>query len=428
MKVIRYPRPEDWPAILRRPNSRADDLESAVRAIINDVRREGDAALRAFSLKFDGVVPDPIAATPEEFDSAEKRILPELADAIKIAHSNIAKFHSAQRDPVRVIETAPGVICWRRSVPIERVGLYVPSGTAPLFSTVLMLGVPAVLAGCREIVICTPTTTDGSAADAILYAAKVCGISTVLKIGGAQAIAAMAYGTETVPKVDKIFGPGNSYVTYAKQIVSMDVAIDMPAGPSEVAILADSSCDPIFVAADLLSQAEHGPDSQTILVTDEPSIIDEVISELERQTPTLPRSAIAEAALQNSSAILVQDLDTGLRLLNEYAAEHLILAVRDAEDLADKVSNAGSVFVGNYSCESLGDYASGTNHTLPTAGFTRAFSGVSLDSFVKKITFQKVDETGIRSIGPAVEVMARAEGLEAHRRAVTVRLEAINGV
>ncbi len=414
--------------MLQRPGADSSRVEGSVRTIINTVRGDGDHALRHYARVFDQVELNDLAVTKEEFAAAERRIPLNFADAIKLAHANIEKFHASQREPVKLIETAPGVTCWRRSVPIDRVGLYVPSGTAPLFSTVLMLGVPAVLAGCREVVICTPPRRDGSAADAILYAANVCGISAVYKVGGAQAIAAMAYGTETIPKVDKIFGPGNSYVTFAKQVVSMNVAIDMPAGPSEVAVLADRSCNPVFVAADLLSQAEHGPDSQVVLVSDSPTVVDEVIAELERQIATLPRRSVAEAAIQNSFAVLVNDLDIGIDLLNEYAPEHLILAVCDADKFAERVTNAGSVFLGNFSCESLGDYAAGTNHTLPTAGFARAYSGVSLDSFLKKITFQKVDETGIQSIGPAVEVMAEAEGLDAHKRAVSLRLEACNGI
>ncbi|MGD9628971.1 MAG: histidinol dehydrogenase [Pyrinomonadaceae bacterium] len=428
MNIIRYPEREDWPTVLQRPGVDSSRVEGSVRTIINTVRRDGDHALRHYARVFDQVELSHLAVTREEFIAAERQISRELADAIKLAHANIEKFHASQREPVKMIETAPGVTCWRRSVPIDRVGLYVPSGTAPLFSTVLMLGVPAVLAGCREIVICTPPRPDGSAADAILYAANVCGISAVYKVGGAQAIAAMAYGTETIPKVDKIFGPGNIYVTFAKQVVSMNVAIDMPAGPSEVAVLADRSCNPVFVAADLLSQAEHGPDSQVVLVTNSPMVVDEVIAELERQIAALPRRSVAEAAIQNSFAVLVNDLDIGIDLLNEYAPEHLILAVSDADGFAKRVTNAGSVFLGNFSCESLGDYAAGTNHTLPTAGFARAYSGVSLDSFLKKITFQKVDETGIQSIGPAVEVMAEAEGLDAHKRAVSLRLEACNGI
>lgn len=424
MKFIQYPKRVDWPKIFRRPNGDSGRIEETVRTIVDTVRQQGDSALRNYAFTLDKVEIGDLAATSREFAAAKRRISTDLADAIRLAHANIEKFHTAQKEPIKVIETAPGVTCWRRSVPIERVGLYVPSGTAPLFSTVLMLGVPAVLAGCSDIVICTPPLRDRSAADAILYAANICGISTVYKVGGAQAVAAMAYGTESIPKVDKIFGPGNSYVTCAKQVVSMDVAIDMPAGPSELAILADESCRPDFVAADLLSQAEHGPDSQVILVSNSQATISKVVAEVERQISTIPRRPVAESAMQNSFAVLVNDLDTGIDLLNEYAAEHLILAVNDAIGFAEKVVNAGSVFLGNFSCESLGDYAAGTNHTLPTAGFARAHSGVSLDSFVKKITFQTVDATGLNSIGPAVEVMAEAEGLVAHMRAVSIRLEA----
>lgn len=424
MQVFRFPERIDWPEILKRPDADSSRIEKSVRSIVNTVRREGDAALRQFGRTFDEVEIYDFAVSRQEFAAAERRISSDLADAMKLAHTNIEKFHAAQREPIQVIETSPGVICWRKSVPIEKVGLYVPSGTAPLFSTVLMLGIPAVLAGCREIVICTPPMRDGSAADAILYAAKVCGISTVYKIGGAQAVAALAYGTETIPSVDKIFGPGNAYVTCAKQIVSMDVAIDMPAGPSEVAVLADSTCDPRFVAADLLSQAEHGPDSQAVFVTPDEGVLLSVLKEIEKQIADLPRARIAEKALAHSKSILCRSLEDGLAIVNNYAAEHLILAVENARGLSERVINAGSIFIGNYSCESAGDYASGTNHTLPTAGFARAFSGVSLDSFMKKITFQELSPAGIRNIGPAIELMASAEGLEAHKRAVSMRLEA----
>lgn len=428
MKVIRYPGKADWPMILRRPSIDLKQIETDVRAIVENVRREGDAALRRYTRAFDGVEISDFKVTGQEFAAAERQIPPNLAAAIRLAHGNITRFHIAQREPVRMIETSNGVTCWRRSIPLERVGLYIPSGTAPLFSTVLMLGIPAVLAGCREITIITPPQTDGSAAVATLFAAKICGISTVYKVGGAQAVAAMAYGTESIRQVDKIFGPGNNYVTCAKQLVSSTVAIDMPAGPSEVAVLADRSCDPVFVAADILSQAEHGPDSQAVLVSDSLEVIAKTVSEIGQRIASLPRRRIAETAISNSIAILVEDLTAGIDLINEYAPEHLILAVKDADEFADKVVNAGSVFLGNYSCESLGDYAAGTNHTLPTAGFARAFSGVSLDSFFKKITFQKVNADGIKSIGPAVELMAEAEGLEAHKRAVAVRLEAIDGI
>lgn len=428
MQVFRYPKRDSWPEIVRRPAGNSKQIEESVRAIIENVRTGKDAGVRLHTKQFDGVEIGDLAVSREEFTDAERRISAELAVAIKLAHANIEKFHAAQRELVRPIETTPGVICWRRSVPIESVGLYVPSGTAPLFSTVMMLGIPAVLAGCREVIICTPPLRDGSAADVILYAAKVCGISTVYKVGGAQAIAAMAYGTETVPAVNKIFGPGNNYVTCAKQLVSRDVAIDMPAGPSEVAILADKSCNPIFVATDLLSQAEHGPDSQAVLVSPDKAVIEKTLNEIERQLSGLPRREVIEQSLASSKAILVGSVDEGIELLNNYAAEHLILAVRNADQLAGLIVNAGSVFIGNYSCESAGDYASGTNHTLPTGGFSKVFSGVSLDSFVKKITFQKLTPEGIRNIGPAVEVMAAAEGLEAHKRAISVRLEELNGI
>ncbi|QYO65329.1 histidinol dehydrogenase [Leptolyngbya sp. 7M] len=428
MQVFRNPKRDIWPQIIKRPASNSKEMEALVRSIIEDVRTRSDAALRLYTKQFDGVEIGDLRVSREEFAAAERRISPDLANAIDLAHVNIKKFHAMQREHVQVIETSPGVTCWRKSLPIERVGLYIPAGTAPLFSTVLMLGVPAVLAGCGEVVICTPPLRDGSAADVILYAAKICGISTVYKVGGAQAIAAMAYGTETVPAVNKIFGPGNNYVTCAKQIVSMDVAIDMPAGPSEVAILADKSCNPIFVATDLLSQAEHGPDSQAVLVSPDEEVIEKTLNEIERQISGLSRREIIEKSLANSKTILVGSIDEGIEFLNNYAAEHLILAARNADELADRIVNAGSVFIGNYSCESAGDYASGTNHTLPTGGFSKVFSGVSLDSFVKKITFQKLTPEGIRNIGPAVEVMAAAEGLDAHKRAISVRLEELNGI
>ena len=426
MRIINNPKREDWAEVLQRPVADIVEIASAVREIIGHVRKDGDDALRALTKEYDGVELAELRVTPAEFDQAVALITKELAHSIELARENIEKFHAAQREPVEMIETTPGITCWRRSVPIDRVGLYVPAGAAPLFSTVLMLGVPASLAGCRDIAICTPPLPDGRAADAILFAAKVCGISTVYKIGGAQAIAAMAYGTETVASVDKIFGPGNMWVTVAKQLVSADVAIDMPAGPSEVAVLADRFCNPAFVAADLLSQAEHGPDSQVLLVTSDESIVERTIEALESQLAQLPRRETARAALGNSKAIIVEDDETAMDLINEYAPEHLILAVENPQAAAEKVRNAGSVFLGNYSCESIGDYASGTNHTLPTAGFARSFSGVSLDSFMKKITFQEVSKAGLQAIGPAVEIMAAAEGLDAHKRAVTLRLEAIN--
>ena len=428
MKVIRYPEREVWQEILQRPLVDHTSIEASVREILNDVKQGGDECVRRYTRTFDKVEIGEIAVSDEEFARAEKRIPDDLKSAIQTAKSNIEKFHAGQREDIRQIETTKGVFCWRRSVAIEKVGLYIPAGSAPLFSSVLMLGLPARLAGCEEIILCSPPDHNGCVADTILWAAQVCGISKVFKAGGAQAIGAMAYGTETIPRVYKIFGPGNQYVTCAKQIVSSDVAIDMPAGPSEVAVLADQSCIPAFVAADLLSQAEHGPDSQVILVTPSEDVISETLAEIEKQIVDLPRRSIAERSLANSKAILVRDLDEGVSLLNEYAAEHLILAVREPDAAAKKVTNAGSVFLGNYSCESAGDYASGTNHTLPTAGFARSFSGVSVDSFVKKITFQKLTPGGLRDLGPTIEIMAAAEGLDAHKRAISIRLEEINEI
>jgi len=428
MKIVRYPQKKDWQTVLARPIFDTARETEAVRKILDDVRENGDEALRSYSKLFDNVEINELAVSEDEFVEAEQRVPPELKNAIQTAKTNIEKFHSAQCEESRVIETTPGVFCWRKSVAIEKVGLYVPAGTAPLFSTVLMLGVPAKLAGCREIFLCSPPDKSGKIADAILYSAQVCGIDNVFKIGGAQAIGALAYGTETVPKVYKIFGPGNRFVTCAKQIVSQtDTAIDMPAGPSEVAVLADETCVPRFVAADLLSQAEHGVDSQVLLVTISEKVIEETLDEIETQLERLPRKEIAEKSLAESKAILVSDLDEGIDIVNEYAAEHLILAVTGAENVAEKIVNAGSVFIGNYSCESAGDYASGTNHTLPTGGFARSFSGVSLDSFVKKITFQKLTEDGVRNLGKTIEIMAEAESLDAHKNAISVRLNEING-
>lgn len=426
MKIVRYPKKEGWQDILSRPEFDLRRTERRVRKILASVRRDGDEALRRFTREFDRVELDGLTVSGSEFPEAEKRVQAELKSAIRLARSNIEKFHASQREEIRRVETTPGVLCWRSPVAIERVGLYVPAGTAPLFSTVLMLAVPAMLAGCREIVLCSPPDRNGKIADLILYAAIVCGITKVFKIGGAQAIAALAYGTETIPRVDKIFGPGNRFVTCAKQIVSSEVAIDLPAGPSEVAVLADESCDPVFAAADLLSQAEHGPDSQVILVTTSEKVLAETLIEIEKQIADLPRRKIAERSLANSKAILTNGMNEAIDLVNDYAAEHLILAVENADEIAEKITNAGSVFIGNYSCESAGDYASGTNHTLPTGGFARSMSGVSLESFVKKITFQKLTDQGVRNIGPQVAQMAAAEGLDAHRRSISLRLEAVN--
>ena len=428
MQIVRYPTRDTWPEILRRPPVDLRSIENAVREILNSVKSEGDEALRNYTAAFDGVSLDNLEVSREEFAVAEQRVPSDLKDAINIAVTNIEKFHSAQRGDVKKIETTKGVFCWRRSVAIEKVGLYVPAGSAPLFSTVLMLGVPARLAGCREIVLCSPPGRDCRIADAILYSAQLCGISRVFKLGGAQAIAAMAYGTETVPSVYKIFGPGNQFVTSAKQMVSHEVSIDMPAGPSEVAVVADETCLPTFVAADLLSQAEHGPDSQVLLVSTNEEVINKTLAAIEMQIADLPRREIATRSLSNSKAILARDMAEAIDIVNEYAAEHLILAVENANETAEDIINAGSVFIGNYSCESAGDYASGTNHTLPTAGFARSFSGVSLDSFVKNITFQKLTDEGIRNLGPTIETLAAAEGLDAHRRAITIRLEEIDGI
>ncbi|MEO6903280.1 MAG: histidinol dehydrogenase [Bacteroidia bacterium] len=424
MKIIKYPLKSDWQQLLTRPVVDALSLETIVRNVLLDVKKNGDDAVKKYTLQFDKVIVEDTLVTAEEFSAAEKNVSTELKQAIQLAKKNIEKFHEAQKEEVKIIETVKGVTCWRKSVGIEKVGLYIPGGSAPLFSTILMLGVPAKLAGCHEIMLASPPNKEGKLPAALLYTAKLIGINKVYKIGGVQAIAAMAYGTATIPKVYKIFGPGNQYVTCAKQLIAKEgVAIDMPAGPSELAIIADDTCVPEFVAADLLSQAEHGPDSQVILVSANETVINAIKVELEKQLPLLPRKEIAEKAIANSLFILVKDLKEGMDLLNEYAPEHLIIACKNSEALAEKVKNAGSVFLGNYSCESAGDYASGTNHTLPTNGYAKAYSGVSLDSFVKKITFQQLTKEGLSLIGNAVELMAAAEGLEAHKNAVTIRLK-----
>ncbi len=426
MNVIRFPKRETWVEILARPALETKFLERAVANILQDVKDHGDVALKHCARPFDKVELDELLVSDAEFTEAENNVPDELKAAIGHAVSNIEKFHQAQIEVRSIIETTPGVFCWRKSVPIDRVGLYVPAGTAPLFSTVLMLAIPARLAGCSQIILASPPDARGRINDVTLYAAKLCGVTRAFKSGGAQAIGAMAFGTETVPKVDKIFGPGNQFVTEAKQqVTKMGVAIDMPAGPSEVAVCADESCVPAFVAADLLSQAEHGVDSQVILVSTSEKVIEETLSELESQLTNLPRRNIAEQALQNSKAILVENMSEALDLLNLYAAEHLILAVENAEGFAEEIKNAGSVFIGNFSCESAGDYASGTNHTLPTNGFARNHSGVSIESFTKRITFQKLTALGIRNLGKTVEVMAEAEGLMAHKNAISIRLKAL---
>lgn len=424
MKTIKYPNRKDWPEILKRPAFDTSFLEKTVGDILTDVKQNGDSAIKKYSLQFDKVALDNFLVSEAEFEEGEKMCSPELKGAIQLAKSNIKKFHAAQKEEINFIETVPGVKCWRRSVGIETVGLYIPGGSAPLFSTILMLGIPAKIAGCKEIIMCTPPNNEGKLNAAILYAAKLVGITKVFKVGGAQAIAAMAYGTESVNKVFKIFGPGNQYVTCAKQLINKSgTAIDMPAGPSELAILADENCVPAFVAADLLSQAEHGEDSQLILVSDDKRSISKILLELKSQLNILPRKKIATKALQNSKAILVKDISEGIELVNEYAPEHLIIVCKNANSLSDKLINAGSVFIGNYSCESAGDYASGTNHTLPTNGYAKAYSGVSLDSFQKKISYQKITKKGLKNIGPAIELMAEAEGLFGHKNAVSLRLK-----
>lgn len=426
METLLYSGPEQVNGSLARPSGDMSLIEPLVKDVLQDIKRNGQAAVETYTMRFDKVqIKDPRVSETEVLEAGQL-ISPELKAAIQLAKKNIEAFHAAQIEQPKVIDTMPGVSCWRKSVAIENVGLYIPGGTAPLFSTILMLGIPARLAGCQRIILCTPPGPSGTIHPAILYTAQLIGIETIFKTGGVQAIAAMAYGTELVPKVDKIFGPGNRYVTCAKQLISKEgIAIDLPAGPSEVAVLADDSCIPAFVAADLLSQAEHGEDSQVILVSPSEEVIRAVNDELQTQLELLPRKELAAKALENSKAILVKNYAEALELLNAYAPEHLIIACHDAGALAEGVINAGSVFLGNYSCESAGDYASGTNHTLPTNGYARAYSGVSLDSFVKKITFQKLTREGIASIGPAIELMAQAEGLDAHRQAVTLRLKTL---
>lgn len=426
MILINYPPREQWAEILRRPALDTENLFDTVRSIIDRVRAEGDKAVLDYEARFDKVELASLAVTEEEMQEAVEAVGVELKAAIYLALKNIETFHAAQRFTGQRVETMEGVTCWQKAVGIEKVGLYIPGGTAPLFSTVLMLAVPAKLAGCKEIVLCSPPGKDGKIHPAVLFAARVAGVSKIYKAGGVQAIAAMAYGTESIPKVYKIFGPGNQYVTAAKQLVSLrDVAIDMPAGPSEVEVLADETANPVFVAADLLSQAEHGADSQALLITTSEKLQKEVMYEVERQLGYLPRRDIAAKALENSKLIVVKDMEEALQMTNEYAPEHLIIQTTDYHQLAEQVTNAGSVFLGPLSPESAGDYASGTNHTLPTNGYAKAYSGVSLDSFIRKITFQEILPQGMCAIGPAIEVMAANEQLDAHKNAVTVRLNSI---
>lgn len=426
MNVIKYPQKEEWDELLKRPVMNVDTLRETVCRVLDDVKTGGDRAVMAYEKQFDHVELERLAVTEEEMDEAERLVSPELKEALRLAHDNIGKFHASQRFETTKVEVRPGVTCWQKAIPIERVGLYIPGGTAPLFSTVLMLATPAKIAGCREIVLCTPPGRDGKVHPAILCAARVAGVNRIFKAGGVQAIGAMAYGTESVPKVYKIFGPGNQYVMAAKQQVSLhDVAIDMPAGPSEVEVLADAGSNPVFVAADLLSQAEHGVDSQVLLVTTDEALVGKVQDEVERQLAALPRKEIAEQALAHSKFVVVRDMDEALELTNCYAPEHLIIETADYMQAAERVVNAGSVFLGSYTPESAGDYASGTNHTLPTNGYATAYSGVNLDSYHRKITFQELTPQGVRTIGPAVELMAAGEHLDAHRNAMAVRLESI---
>lgn len=427
MKIVKYPERSDWQRLLERPYIDVSKLNGTVADILDDVRKNGDDAVKRYEAKFDGVSLASLAVTEEELDSAVNEVSGELKSAIELAHSNIEKFHMSQRMTVHKVETAPGVCCWQKGVAIQKIGLYIPGGTAPLFSTVLMLATPAKIAGCEDIILCTPPNKEGKVNPAILVAAKVAGVNRIYKIGGVQAIGAMAYGTETVPKVYKIFGPGNRFVMTAKQQVSLsDVAIDMPAGPSEVCVIADDSSNAEFVAADLLSQAEHGTDSQVLLINTSESMAEKVIKEIDRQMALLPRRNIAAQALENSICIVAHDSSEAMDISNAYAPEHLVIATEDYDELADKVVNAGSVFLGKYACESAGDYASGTNHTLPTHGYAMAYNGVNLDSYIRKITFQHITPEGVRSIGRAVEVMAENEMLDAHKNAMTVRLKNID--
>jgi histidinol dehydrogenase len=422
MQVIQQPDRSSWAALVQRPTASFQQLEKPVRKVMAAVKLRGDSAVKRYTREFDGVILRKLEVTEKEINQAVKGLDVELKASIQLAAANIRRFHQAQHQAGENIETMPGVRCWRKAVGIEKVGLYIPGGSAPLFSTLLMLAIPATIAGCKEIVLCTPPQKDGTVHPAILFAAFVAGVKRIFKVGGVQAIAAMAYGTQSIPQVYKIFGPGNQYVTIAKQLAQQEgVAIDMPAGPSEVCVLADDTAEPAFIAADLLSQAEHGPDSQVFFVTTSKTLVPKVQQALQEQIALLPRKALAELSLSNSRAIVLSDMKDAMEMVNAYAPEHLILCCAEAEALAEQVVNAGSVFIGNYSPESVGDYASGTNHTLPTNGFARAYSGVSVDSFVKKITFQQLSKEGLLGIGKAVMTMAEAEGLSGHARAVSVR-------
>jgi len=426
MNIIRYPSESEWPILLARPVMDNDMLNDTVLGILNEVCERGDAALREFTFRFDGIYVDEFVVNNDEIIDSEKYISNELKQSISLAIQTISTFHKAQDVQLPVVITSEGVTCWQKAIPIEKVGLYIPGGSAPLFSTVLMLAIPASIAGCKEIVLCTPCGKDGKVHPAVLYAAREAGVKRIFKVGGAQAIAAMAYGTESVPKVYKIFGPGNQFVTAAKQLVSLrNVAIDMPAGPSEVEVLADFTANPVFVASDLLSQAEHGADSQTILITTSEKLANEVVREIEKQTESLSRREIILKSMVNSRIIVVKTMEEAINATNEYAPEHLIISTENYIEVAGKIINAGSVFLGNLTPESAGDYASGTNHTLPTNGYAKAYSGVNLDSFRKRITYQEITPEGLKNIGPSIEIMAEAEALTAHKNAVALRLKTL---
>ena len=426
MNKIYNPKQENWASLLERPTKTVDDIEATVKEIFTAVQNKGDKAVQQYTTQFDGIALDTILVSDDEVQNAIASVSDELKAAIQLAKSNIEKFHSAQKTNRVSVETAPGVECWQEKRPIQKIGLYIPGGTAPLFSTVLMLAVPAKIAGCKEVVLCSPPDATGNLNPAILYAAQLCGVTKILKVGGIQAIAGMTFGTASIPKVYKIFGPGNQYVTVAKQLATQfGVAIDMPAGPSELLVVADDSAVPAFVASDLLSQAEHGTDSQVILVSTSKQMIDAVEEEVQSQLAILPRKTIAEKAIANSKLIFVENAAIALDLINEYGPEHFIVCTENNDYFVDNIANAGSVFIGNYTPESAGDYASGTNHTLPTNGYAKNYSGVNLDSFMKSMTFQKISEAGIQTIGKAIEIMAEKEGLQAHKNAVTLRLNAI---
>ena len=427
MRNIIYPKKETWPEILIRPTQTVKEIETTVNQVFEDVQKNGDTAIKKYTKKFDKVAVTSLKVTQEEISIAVEAVSRELKEAIQQAAANIEKFHRAQKTEKVYQETTPGVVCWQEKRPIEKVGLYIPGGTAPLLSTVLMLAIPAKIAGCQEIILCSPPNFEGKIANEILYTANLCGVTNIFKVGGIQAISGLTFGTETIPKVYKIFGPGNQFVTVAKQLATKyGVAIDMPAGPSELLVMADDSANASFVASDLLSQAEHGADSQVILVSTSEKLIEDVSKEVEKQLKELPRIEIATKAIQNSKSILVKDFKEALALINEYAPEHFIVCTKNNDFFIDGILNAGSVFIGNYTPESAGDYASGTNHTLPTNGYSKSYSGVNLDSFTKSITFQEISKKGIQNIGKSIELMALAEGLQAHKNAVSIRLKEIN--